>query len=168
MSDDAAPTSSGELVALIDRLEELLQRSQLSEIEVEAGGTGLVLRTPGALAAAAGPAVGVAAAAGTDGATSTGDTDQLETQTRIRAVVAPLTGVYYGSPSPGAEPYVREGNSVVAGQVIGLIEAMKLFNQIKSDVAGRVTRICVDSGALVKAKQPLIELEPRWREATGP
>jgi acetyl-CoA carboxylase biotin carboxyl carrier protein len=49
---------------------------------------------------------------------------------------------------------------VQVGQVIGLIEAMKLFNEIKSDVTGRIVRICVESGALVKAKQPLIEVEP--------
>jgi hypothetical protein len=61
---------------------------------------------------------------------------------------------------PGADPYVREGSEVAVGQVIGLIEAMKLFNEIKSDAAGRVVRICVDDGGLVKAKQPLIELAP--------
>ena len=49
---------------------------------------------------------------------------------------------------------------MAVGQVIGLIEAMKLFNEIKSDLAGRVIRVVPDSGALVKAKQPLIEVEP--------
>ena len=53
-----------------------------------------------------------------------------------------------------------EGNEVSVGQVIGLIEAMKLFNEIKSDVTGRVVRIHAESGALVKAKQPLIEVQP--------
>jgi biotin carboxyl carrier protein len=48
---------------------------------------------------------------------------------------------------------------VVAGQVIGLIEAMKLFNEIKSDLSGRVARVLVDTGSLVKTKQPLIEVE---------
>ena len=76
------------------------------------------------------------------------------------SVKAPLTGIYYGAPSPGATPYVAVGDHVSVGQIIGLIEAMKLFNEIKSDLAGRVTRICSDSGALVKAKQPLIEVEP--------
>ena len=75
-------------------------------------------------------------------------------------VNAPLTGIYYAAPSPGATPYVAVGDHVAVGQIIGLIEAMKLFNEIKSDLAGRVARICVDSGALVKAKQPLIEVEP--------
>ena len=74
-------------------------------------------------------------------------------------MLAPLTGLYYGSPSPGAEPYVKVGSQVTVGQVIGLIEAMKLFNEIKSDRAGRVVRIFHEDGALVKAKQPLIEVE---------
>ena len=73
---------------------------------------------------------------------------------------APLTGVFYRSPSPGAEPYVREGGQVNAGQVIGLIEAMKLFNEIKSDVTGTVRRIAAGDGDLVKAKQTLIEVDP--------
>jgi biotin carboxyl carrier protein len=75
-------------------------------------------------------------------------------------VLAPLTGLYYGSPSPGAQPYIRVGGEVQAGQVIGLIEAMKLFNEIKSDVSGKVVRVCAENGALVKAKQPLIEVQP--------
>ena len=79
---------------------------------------------------------------------------------RHHRIVSPLTGLYYGSPSPGAEPYVRVGGQVNTGQVIGLIEAMKLFNEIKSDVTGRVVRIVAENGKLVKAKQPLIEVDP--------
>ena len=79
---------------------------------------------------------------------------------RDPSVKAPLTGVWYGSPAPGSEPFVAVGREVAVGQVIGLIEAMKLFNEIKSDLAGRVARVVPESGALVKAKQPLIEVEP--------
>ena len=75
-------------------------------------------------------------------------------------VAAPLTGVFYTSPSPGAAAYVQVGQEIAAGQVIGLIEAMKLFNEIKSDLAGRVVKICAESGKLVKTKGPLIEVEP--------
>ena len=76
------------------------------------------------------------------------------------SVKAPLTGIFYASPAPGSAPYVQVGGEVAVGQVIGLIEAMKLFNEIKSDLAGRVVRVVPESGALVKAKQPLIEVEP--------
>ena len=76
------------------------------------------------------------------------------------SITAPLTGIFYASPAPGSAPYVQVGGEVAVGQVIGLIEAMKLFNEIKSDLAGRVVRVVAESGALVKAKQPLIEVEP--------
>ncbi len=76
------------------------------------------------------------------------------------AVTAPLTGVFYRSPTPQAPPFVQIGAVVNKGDVIALIEAMKLFNEIKSDVAGRVTRILVESGTLVKRQQPLVEVDP--------
>jgi len=76
------------------------------------------------------------------------------------SIKAPLTGIFYGSPAPGSAPFVTVGSEVAVGTVIGLIEAMKLFNEIKSDLAGRVVRVVADSGALVKAKQPLIEVDP--------
>jgi acetyl-CoA carboxylase biotin carboxyl carrier protein len=74
--------------------------------------------------------------------------------------MAPLTGIWYASPAPGSAPYVNLGGEVAVGQVIGLIEAMKLFNEIKSDKAGRVVKINAESGKLVRAKQPLIEVDP--------
>jgi acetyl-CoA carboxylase biotin carboxyl carrier protein len=150
------------LIELIDRLERLLDRSALSELEVEAGGTTLILRKPPAAAA---PTMPVRAVAGGPSACEPGAADapaaDVDTTASIgaHAVTAPLTGVFYASPSPGAAPYVREGAQVSVGQVIGLIEAMKLFNEIKSDVTGVVRRIAVDDGALVKAKQTLIEVE---------
>jgi acetyl-CoA carboxylase biotin carboxyl carrier protein len=76
------------------------------------------------------------------------------------AVLAPLTGIFFNSPAPGSAPFVSVGSEVAVGTIIGLIEAMKLFNEIKSDLAGRVARVVADNGALVKAKQPLIEVEP--------
>jgi acetyl-CoA carboxylase biotin carboxyl carrier protein len=159
-ADDKPTVDTADLLALIDRLEGLLQSSQLSEIEVEAGGTALVLRMPSALVPAAASQVAAPGAAGTQPAAAEQPASEAAGKPTGLAVLAPLTGLYYKSPSPDAEPFVREGGEVHIGQVIGLIEAMKLFNEIKSDVAGRVVRICVDDGGLVKAKQPLIELSP--------
>jgi acetyl-CoA carboxylase biotin carboxyl carrier protein len=170
--DDAAPEPRDggdiELLALIDRLARLLDRSDLAELEVEAGGTGLILRKPIALApvavaAAAGAAGGVAGTATGDAPFAPGEpsTAGRDPSTTARpSVKAPLTGIFYASPAPGTAPYVQAGGEVAVGQVIGLIEAMKLFNEIKSDLAGRVVRVVPESGALVKAKQPLIEVEP--------
>ena len=151
-----------ELLALIDRLAALLERSDLSELEVESGGTGLILRKPQAIPAAAAAAV-AAPPAQADAPAATGEpsTAGRDPATTARpSVKAPLTGIFYASPAPGSAPYVQAGGEVAVGQVIGLIEAMKLFNEIKSDLAGRVVRVVPESGALVKAKQPLIEVEP--------
>ncbi len=149
-----------ELVALIDRLERTLERSGLAELEIEHDGTTIVLRTPAAVAptgfALAAPVTVVEEAAPATPAPG----DEHARPRGAHAVTAPLTGVYYRSPSPDAEPYVREGGQVNAGQVIGLIEAMKLFNEIKSDVTGTVRHIAAGDGDLVKAKQTLIEVDP--------
>ena len=75
-------------------------------------------------------------------------------------MAAPLTGIFYAAPSPGAAPLIAVGQVIAVGQPIGLIEAMKLFNEIKSDKAGRVVRIVAENGRLVKAKTPILEVEP--------
>jgi acetyl-CoA carboxylase biotin carboxyl carrier protein len=154
------------LLDLIDRLAELLERSDLTELEVESGGTVLVLRKPVAAVALV-PATAVASSTGSSTtAVASGGSGEPSAAGRDPGVTAPpsikapLTGIFYASPAPGTAPYVQVGGEVAVGQVIGLIEAMKLFNEIKSDLAGRVTRVVPDSGALVKAKQPLIEVEP--------
>ena len=74
-------------------------------------------------------------------------------------VNAPLTGIFYRSPSPQAPPFIQVGSQVAQGDVIGLIEAMKLFNEIRSTAAGTVRRLIVENGQLVRAHQPIIELE---------
>jgi acetyl-CoA carboxylase biotin carboxyl carrier protein len=152
-ADDVA-----ELVALVDGLESLLERAALSELEVEVGGTTVILRTPDAIA----PAVVTATATGGPALPEAPPSPPAPATPAhsTHAITAPLTGVYYRSPSPSAEPYVREGGPVSAGQVIGLIEAMKLFNEIKSDVSGIVRRHAAGDGDLVKARQTLIEVEP--------
>ena len=161
----APPTDGGDtsLLALIDRLTEVLERSDLTELEVEAGGTGLLLRKPIALERAVSVSeatpVGVPGPAGAPTG-SPGATADRPAAPQRPSIKAPLTGIFYGAPSPGATAYVSVGDHVSVGQIIGLIEAMKLFNEIKSDLSGRVTRICSENGALVKAKQPLIEVEP--------
>jgi acetyl-CoA carboxylase biotin carboxyl carrier protein len=166
----AAPTTpapggpDGSLLAILDRLTALLERSDLTEIEVEAGGTGLILRKAVAgavVAAAVGPAGGPASGAvPASGGTDAGSTAIVDAPPGRPSVRAPLTGIFYTAPGPGSAAYVQVGGEVAVGQVIGLIEAMKLFNEIKSDLAGRVVRVVAETGSLVKAKQPLIEVEP--------
>jgi acetyl-CoA carboxylase biotin carboxyl carrier protein len=161
-SDQPADAGDAALLGLIDRLASLLERSDLTELEVEAGGTGLILRKPAALVPVAVPGQAIASAGpGSSPAVGSEPSPAGEPSAPERpSVKAPLTGIFYASPAPGSAPYVQVGGEVAVGQVIGLIEAMKLFNEIKSDLAGRVTRVVPESGTLVKAKQPLIEVVP--------
>ena len=166
----AASADAGDvaLLGLVDRLAAILDRGDLAELEVRSGGTTVIVRSPAAVERAAAPAAlvptadaGAAAGASAAGAMPPPAVAPSSGATSARpSVRAPLTGIFYGAPSPGATPYVAVGDHVSVGQIIGLIEAMKLFNEIKSDLAGRVVKVCADNGQLVKAKSPLIEVEP--------
>ena len=71
-------------------------------------------------------------------------------------ISSPMMGIYYAASSPSADPYVREGDTVTAGQVIGLIEAMKVFNEIQSTVSGTVKKIVAEGGDIVNPGDPLM------------
>jgi acetyl-CoA carboxylase biotin carboxyl carrier protein len=71
-------------------------------------------------------------------------------------VSSPMTGIFYAAPSPGAPPFCKLGDTVTAGQVVGLIEAMKVFNEITAPTSGTVTAVKAESGQLVQPGDPLI------------
>ncbi|HMS56749.1 MAG TPA: acetyl-CoA carboxylase biotin carboxyl carrier protein subunit [Fimbriimonadaceae bacterium] len=71
-------------------------------------------------------------------------------------VTSPMTGIFYSAPSPNAPPFIKEGEPVTAGQVVGLIEAMKVFNEINAPISGTVTLIAADNGAIVNPGDPLL------------
>jgi acetyl-CoA carboxylase biotin carboxyl carrier protein len=71
-------------------------------------------------------------------------------------VTSPMMGIYYGAPSPGSPPFVKEGDSVTSGQVVGLIEAMKVFNEITCTASGVVKKVMVESGQLVQPGDVLL------------
>lgn len=152
------------ILAAVDLLAPAFEEAGLDELELEVGELRVRLARPAAAVAAVAspepaPAPPVVPAAST--ATADGLTPFGEPSPGMRFVSAPLTGVWYTAPSPGARPYVNEGDEITAGQVIGLIEAMKLFNEIKADASGTVRRVLAESGTLVKRKQPLLEIDPR-------
>lgn len=76
------------------------------------------------------------------------------------AMGSPMVGIYYEAPSPGEPPFVKVGDTVQIGTVIGLIEAMKVYSEIPSEVAGRVVEIVARNGVLVQQGEPLIYVEP--------
>jgi acetyl-CoA carboxylase biotin carboxyl carrier protein len=77
-----------------------------------------------------------------------------------KRVTAPVVGVFYRSASPGAEPFVSVGDRVAPGEVLCILEAMKLMNEITSDYAGVITRIIAENGELVSLGQDLFWIEP--------
>jgi acetyl-CoA carboxylase biotin carboxyl carrier protein len=149
------------ILAAVDLLAPAFADSGLDEMELSVGDLHVRLARPRAAAPAATPASSEAPAPAASAPPTDGLTPFGEPAPGMRFVSAPLTGVWYPAPSPGARPYVNEGDEVAAGQVVGLIEAMKLFNEIKSDASGRISRILVENGTLVKRKQPLLEVDPR-------
>jgi acetyl-CoA carboxylase biotin carboxyl carrier protein len=76
----------------------------------------------------------------------------------LHIVKSPLVGTFYGSPSPGAAQFVSAGDHVTKGQVIGVIEAMKLMNEIESDEAGEIVKCLVPNGQPVEFGQPLFSI----------
>jgi acetyl-CoA carboxylase biotin carboxyl carrier protein len=150
------------ILRAVDLLSPAFEASGLDELEVEAGELSVRLSRHAPAGAAPAPApTTVEPAPPPQAGQSTGGSPWGDPAPGMRFVSAPLTGVWYSAPSPGARPYVNQGDEVGVGSVIGLIEAMKLFNEIKSDVGGRVTRTLVESGTLVKRQQPLLEVDPR-------
>jgi acetyl-CoA carboxylase biotin carboxyl carrier protein len=152
--------SSDPILAAVDLLTPAFEASGLDELEVEAGELVVRLARPAANAAITQASAQAAVAAATP-ATDRPSSPWGDPAPGMRFVVAPLTGVWYSAPSPGARAYVQAEDEIGVGSVIGLIEAMKLFNEIKSDVGGKVMRTLVESGTLVKRQQPLIEVDPR-------
>ncbi len=77
----------------------------------------------------------------------------------LHEVKSPIVGSFYASPSPDAEPYVKVGDSVSQGQVLCIVEAMKLMNEIESDVSGKIVKILAQNGQPVEYNQPLFVIE---------
>ncbi len=82
----------------------------------------------------------------------------------LHIVKSPIVGTYYNAPSPGTEPFVKVGDAVESGQVLCIIEAMKLMNEIESDVGGEVMRIFVENGQPVEYGEPLFAIRPARRK----
>jgi len=83
-----------------------------------------------------------------------------ETKDSGLEVKSPMVGTFYRSPSPGAKPFIEIGDTINPGDVICIIEAMKLMNEIKAEVAGKVTQILIENGQPVEFGQALVKVEP--------
>ena len=81
------------------------------------------------------------------------------THAALLPIAAPLVGIFYRAASPSARPFVEVGDTVEAGQVIGIVEAMKVMNQVISDYDGRVVQILAEDGSTVHYEQPLVLID---------
>jgi acetyl-CoA carboxylase biotin carboxyl carrier protein len=138
------------LAELARQLGALLTELDLSEIEAGIGDLKLRLQrqrpAPSVAPALATSAVPAPAVSSTGAALVTTE--------------APMVGTFYRASSPSAEPYVREGDVVKEGQILCIIEAMKLMNEIESKASGRIAKILVENGQPVEYGQPLFLIEP--------
>jgi acetyl-CoA carboxylase biotin carboxyl carrier protein len=144
----------GEVVDLARRLGALLSELGLSEIEAAVGEVRVRLQRGGVAAPAPPSAVGsVEQLAATPLPT-------LAESSSMVTIEAPMVGTFYRASSPTAEPYVSEGDLVKEGQILCIIEAMKLMNEIESKVAGRIVKVFVENAHPVEFGQSLFLIDP--------
>ncbi len=141
----------------IKRVEDLirvLEGSTIGELELTEAGTEIIIRRRPDMMMTPVPApqLGMPSVPASAGRLTRSDSSV--------AIVAPLTGVYYAAPSPTSPPFVAVGDIVEVGQVVAQVEAMKVFNEIQAEVAGRVSALVATNGNLVQKGDVLMRIEP--------
>lgn len=157
------------LLSDLEKVLELMGRHQVAELEYETANNRLHLRTQAAFVSTApvmaahvptplmqAAPLGVAAS----GPASAPAQAAAKASTSGREVKSPFVGTFYRSPSPGAASYVSEGQVVKAGDVLCIVEAMKLMNEIEAEFAGRIVQVLVENGQPVEFGEPLFMIEP--------
>ncbi|MFI5325960.1 MAG: acetyl-CoA carboxylase biotin carboxyl carrier protein [Candidatus Rokuibacteriota bacterium] len=140
----------------VEQVVELAVRHNLAEIEVEAAGSRIrIVREH-----APGPAGSREAASAIAAPLQQPVAETGESTAHLLTIEAPMVGTFYRTPKPDAPPFVAEGDVVKEGQVICIIEAMKLMNEIESKVAGRIGKVVVENGQPVEFGQPLFLVDP--------
>jgi acetyl-CoA carboxylase biotin carboxyl carrier protein len=174
--EKSAPAGNNVDLAEIERLLDFMQKHGLQEFEYEREGIRIALKKAGeppaetrrsvaeaapALPSESGSATNAASAGSpADSPTPGGDAAAED----LHVVKSPIVGTFYWAPSPDAEPFVVVGSKVEAGQVLCIIEAMKLMNEIEADVAGEVARIFVENGHPVEYGESLFGIRPRGKK----
>ncbi|MBM3469988.1 MAG: acetyl-CoA carboxylase biotin carboxyl carrier protein [Armatimonadetes bacterium] len=143
-----------------DQVREVIRiaaESDLIELEVESPTLKVRVKKAGP-----NPATGTQATSGAPAATAAVAPD-ADDQDHLETVAAPMVGTFYRASSPEVPPFVKEGDIVGEGQVICVIEAMKLFNEIQAEKSGRIARVLVDNASPVEYGQPLFLLDTTAR-----
>ncbi len=141
----------------VKKLIELLENSDIAEIEIHEGEESVRISRYGTLP----PPPPATPAVAPPPAPEPPEAPPAESEPEMEGHVirSPMVGTFYRAPSPGAKPFVTEGQSVKPGDTLCIIEAMKILNQIESDTAGVVKRILVENGQPVEYNQPLFVIE---------
>jgi len=142
----------------VERLVVLLRESGLGEIRVRRGETEITVKAlPEAPAPVPQQLAEARAAEAVAEAVEGGVSPEMN---GLHAVRSPVVGTFYRAPAPGEDPYVEVGDTVVAGQVVCIVEAMKLMNEIVADVSGEVVEVLAENAGGVEYDQPLLYLRP--------
>src|SRR5208282_4670993 len=147
----------------VKKLIELLEESGISELEISEGEESVRIsrhpRTSMAAPMAVAPAIQPASAAPASPAKPATAAGEHKPRNDDQTITSPMVGTYYSASAPGAKPFVEIGMEIKVGQILCIIEAMKMMNQIESDKAGRVTAILAKNGEPVEFGQPLFVIE---------
>jgi acetyl-CoA carboxylase biotin carboxyl carrier protein len=151
----------------VKKLIELLEESGISELEISEGEESVrisrhprvSMTTPGAGVALQSQPVPLAAAAPASAAKPATAAGEHKPRNDDQTITSPMVGTYYSASAPGAKTFVEIGQEIKVGQILCIIEAMKMMNQIESDKAGRVTAILAKNGEPVEFGQPLFIIE---------
>ena len=160
-----SPSFANPEIGQIEQLRRFMSEHNLEEFEYSRGDLRIRLKKPGSsvLYAAARPSAEIIVPS-TVLAGPAESAPQTEASVRggedLHLVKSPIVGTFYGSPSPGAEPFVKVGVHVDVGQTLCIVEAMKLMNEIESEVSGEVLRIFAENGQPVEYGQPLFGIRP--------
>jgi acetyl-CoA carboxylase biotin carboxyl carrier protein len=144
-----------DVVDLVRRVGAVLDELRLTEAEVTLGDVRVRVQR-----AAAPPVMPPPLGAAAGAAVAAEPVVLVERPGHLVTIEAPMVGTFYRASSPTADPYVREGDLVKEGQIVCIIEAMKLMNEIEAKAAGRVTKVLVENGQAVEYGQPLFLIEP--------
>jgi acetyl-CoA carboxylase biotin carboxyl carrier protein len=148
----------------LKQLIEFLKENQVAEFDLDRGDVRIRLKFNAAGAPAAAHAAGnlpvaiVQAAAPLVASPAPAAVSEPDPEAGLHLVKSPIVGTFYGSPSPGAAPFVTPGDHVQKGQVICIVEAMKLMNEIESDASGEIVRCLVVNGQPIEYGQPLFTI----------
>lgn len=145
----------------IEKLAKIIADNDLTEISLEDGEQAITIRKdlPEVNMVAAPSTAAVATPAAAQVPSSSAAVEAKEPEIKGRAITSPMVGTFYAASSPEANPFVEVGSNVEVGDVVCIIEAMKLMNEIKSEQAGKVVQICVKNGDPIEFGQVLMYVE---------